>query len=199
MVILLIYWYEGWSFMAIIPINVFGDSILRKKAKKLTNIDADTIKLIRNMFDSMHNANGIGLAANQVGADKALFVVDLSIVEDYEKHKPIVMINPEIKLTSKEKIIMEEGCLSIPYLKSEIERPERIEIAYYDTDFKEHKIEADDLFARVILHEYDHLKGVMFVDRISEEERKILKQELINIKNRNIDADYPISEKIKRK
>jgi peptide deformylase len=185
--------------MAIVPINVFGDSILRKKARKLTDIDAETVRLIKNMFDSMHNASGIGLAANQVGSDKSLFVVDLSTVENYEKQKPIVMINPELKLTSEEKIVMEEGCLSIPYLRSEIERPKMIEIAYYDTDFKEHKIEADELFARVILHEYDHLKGVMFVDRISDEERKALKKELIDIKNRKIDPDYPISDKLKKK
>jgi peptide deformylase len=185
--------------MSIIPINVFGDNILRKKTKKITNIDADTIRLIKNMFDSMHNASGIGLAANQVGSDKSLFVVDLSVLEDYEKHKPIVMINPVIKTASEEKIIMEEGCLSIPNLRSEIERPSMIEIVYYDTDFREHTIEADELFARVIQHEYDHLQGIMFVDRISEEERKELKKDLIDIKNRKIDADYPISELKKNK
>jgi peptide deformylase len=185
--------------MSVLPINVFGDNILRKKAKKLTDIDSEIIRLIKNMFDSMHNASGIGLAANQVGSDKSLFVIDLSAVEGYEKHKPIVMINPEIKVESEEKIYMEEGCLSIPTLRSDVERPKLIEIAYFDTDFKEHKIEADELFARVIQHEYDHLKGIMFIDRIDEDERKILKQDLIDIKNRNIDIDYPITELKKKK
>jgi peptide deformylase len=185
--------------MSIVPIYVFGDNILRKKAKKLTDIDAETVRLIKNMFESMRNANGIGLAANQVGSDKSIFVVDVSPIEGYEKIKPVVMINPEIKLASDEKILMEEGCLSIPNLRSEIERPKLIEISYFDTDFKEHKIEADELFARVIQHEYDHLKGIMFVDRISEDERKELKQDLIDIKNRKIEADYPINELKKTK
>jgi peptide deformylase len=185
--------------MSILPINVYGDTILRKKARKLTDINAETVRLIKNMFDSMHNASGIGLAANQVGSDKSIFVIDLSVVEGYEKQKPIVMINPIIKAFSEEKIIMEEGCLSIPNLRSEVYRPELIEIAYYDTDFKEHKIEADDLFARVIQHEYDHLQGIMFVDRIDDLERKELKKELIDIKNRKIEADYPITEQKKKK
>ncbi len=180
--------------MSIIPIYVFGDSILRKKAKKLTEIDASVIKLIKNMFESMHNASGVGLAANQVGQDKSLFIVDLSSVEGYEKQKPLVMINPEIKIRSEEKNVIEEGCLSIPYLRAEVERPKIIQINYYDTDMKEHTLEADQFLARVIQHEYDHLKGVMFVDRLAETERKKLKAELNKIKKRKIDAEYPITD-----
>lgn len=142
----------------------------------------------------MHNAGGVGLAANQVGYDKSLFIVDLSQVEGYEKQKQIVMINPEIKLFSEEKVIIEEGCLSIPYLRAEVERPGMIKINYYDTDMKEHTLEADKFLARVIQHEFDHLQGVMFVDRLTEQERKRLKGELNKIKKRKIDADYPITD-----
>jgi len=142
----------------------------------------------------MHNAGGVGLAANQVGADKSLLIVDLSTVEGYEKQKPLVMINPEIKLRSDEKVVIEEGCLSIPYLRAEVKRPKIIEINYYDTDMKEHTLEADKFLSRVIQHEYDHLNGVMFVDHLADEEKKRLKGELNKIKKRNIEADYPITE-----
>jgi peptide deformylase len=181
--------------MSIIPINVYGDNILRKKAKKLTDVDGKTIEFIKNMFDSMHNACGIGLAANQVGSNKSLFVVDLSMVEGYEKTKPIVFINPEITGKSSKNIYMEEGCLSLPNLRAEIERPEVIEITYFDTDLKERSLEADELLARVILHEFDHLQGVMFVDHLNEDDRKKLTPELNKIKKRKIDSDYPLSER----
>lgn len=185
--------------MSIIPINVYGDNILRKKAIPVSDVDAKTVELIKSMFDSMHNASGIGLAANQVGSGHSLFVVDLSAVEGYEKTKPIVFINPVISAKSDENIYMEEGCLSIPNLRAEVERPKLIEIKFLDTNLKEHSIEADKLLARVIQHEYDHLQGVMFIDRITEEERKQLKMDLDDIRKRNIDADYPISKLKKEK
>jgi peptide deformylase len=180
--------------MSILPINVYGDTILRKKARKVNDVDGKTVEFIKNMFESMHNASGIGLAANQVGSGKSIFVVDVSTVEGYEKVKPIVFINPEILLNSEEKILMEEGCLSLPYLRAEVERPKIIQVKYFDTDLKEHTLEADKLLARVIQHEYDHLKGIMFVDRIPEEEKNEFKPELKKIRKRKIDADYPIAK-----
>jgi peptide deformylase len=179
--------------MSIIPINVFGDNILRKKARKVTDVNAKTIELIKNMLDSMRNASGIGLAANQVGIDRSIFVVDLSGVEGYEKTKPIVFINPELKL-SEENIVMEEGCLSLPYLRAEIARPKIVEVKYFDTNLKEQTLEADELMARVIQHEYDHLQGVLFIDKLDDETRREFKDELNDIKKRKVDADYPISK-----
>ncbi len=181
--------------MAIMPITVYGDKILWTKAKPIFKVDDEIIQLIQNMFATMRNANGIGLAANQVGIDKQMFIIDLREVEDYEKFKPVVMINPEIVLQSEEKIVMEEGCLSLPNLRAEVERSEIIKVKYLDTDENEREIEADDLFARVILHEYDHLIGKMIPDRVTSQLRKKLEKELIQIRNREVEVSYPITTK----
>jgi len=180
--------------MALLPINLIGDKILRKKAHLINDIDMKTIELIRDMFDTMHNANGVGLAANQVGSDKSVFIVDLSKVEGYEKEKPLVFINPNITFRSKEKVMIEEGCLSIPDLRAEIERPEFITISFKDTDFVEHSKDADDYLARVIQHEYDHLQGTLFTDLISTELKKKMNKEIIKIKKRKIQVQYPVTE-----
>ena len=108
--------------MTLLPVTMCGDKILRKKTAKVIEVDNESIELIKNMFDTMRNANGIGLAANQVGADKSILIVDISLVEDYEEVKPIVLINPKIKKYSDEKSVIEEGCLSIPDIREEVER-----------------------------------------------------------------------------
>jgi peptide deformylase len=180
--------------MSIIPITVYGDKILKQKAKSVSAVTDETIEKIKNMFDSMRNAQGIGLAANQIGYRDSIFVVDLKGVERYEKFKPIVLINPEIVLQSEEKVTLEEGCLSLPTIRANVERAEKIKVRYIDTDEKECEIEADDLFARVILHEYDHLLGKMIPDRVNDKIKKELQQNLLNITNREIEIDYPITE-----
>lgn len=179
--------------MAIIPITIYGDKILRQKTRKVKQIDDGLILKIKNMFETMRNANGIGLAANQVGFDESFFVIDISPVEGYENIKPVVMINPEIVEESPETVVMEEGCLSLPLLKAEVERAEKVKVKYLDTDEKEQIVEADELFARVILHEYDHLQGKMIPDRVNAELRKKMQGELKKIKNREIKIDYPIT------
>src|ERR1039457_2121495 len=170
--------------MALLPITLIGDKILRRKARKVSEVDVETVELIKNLFRSMRNANGIGLAANQVGADKSIIVCDVSVVEDYKNIKPMVLINPDIIFRSEEKIIMEEGCLSIPDIRCEIERPKEIVIAFKDTNMKEHELEASALLARVIQHEYDHLKGILFTDLIDQDQKKKLKKPLTLIKKR---------------
>lgn len=184
--------------MAIVPITIYGDKILREPGKPVEKVDTDLIMKIRNMFDSMRNANGIGLAANQVGYSEKVFVIDVSVVEGYESIKPVAMINPEIILYSDEQIYMEEGCLSLPNLKADVERSKELKIRYLDTDENVREIEADDLFARVILHEYDHLIGKMIPDRVDQEVRRELQFELNDIVNRRAEADYPITEKSNR-
>ena len=181
--------------MSIVPISVYGDKILRKKAQLVKNVDFMTVELIKSMFETMRNASGIGLAATQVGVDQSVFVVDLSPVEDYEKSKPMVLINPKILDFSDKKITIEEGCLSIPNVRYEVERPETIYIAYYDTELKEQTFEATKLFARVFQHEQDHLNGVLFTDHLDEDVKKKLKKSLDNIKKREIETDYPIAQK----
>jgi peptide deformylase len=182
--------------MSIIPITMCGDKILRKKTAKIVEIDDKTVGLIADMFDSMRNANGIGLAANQVGVNKQIFVVDISPVEGYEKYKPIAMINPKIISKSEETNAIEEGCLSIPEVREEIIRPESIVVSFYDVNMKEHSIEADELFARVIQHEYDHLQGVLFIDYFDDDKKKQYKKHLEKIKKRKFDFDYPVSSSV---
>ena len=182
--------------MAILPVTMYGDKILRKKVDKVEKVDNSTVELITNMFDTMHNANGIGLAANQVGADKSVLIIDISKVEGYEDKKPIVFINPDIVKYSESKVIIEEGCLSIPDIRAEVERPDAVTIKYQDTDLKEHVLEADDLLARVIQHEYDHLQGILFPDLVTEQLKKQLKKPLQKIKKRKVEVSYPISQSI---
>jgi peptide deformylase len=182
--------------MSLLPITLYGDKILRKKVKVVNEVDNETIELITNMFDTMRNANGIGLAANQVGANKSIFIVDISAVENYEETKPLLLINPKIKIFSDEITTFEEGCLSIPDLRADVERPESITISFQDTDLKEHSIQADRLLARVMQHEFDHLQGVLFTDLISDEMKKRLKKPLAKIKKRKVEIDYPHSKSV---
>ncbi len=181
--------------MSILPITVFGDKILWEVAKPVKQVDDGVIQNIKDMFETMRNANGIGLAANQVGLSDKIFIVDISVIEGYEHIKPVVMINPKILEKSDELTTMEEGCLSLPNLRADVERPKMIKVRYLDTDEKEQEIEADELFARVLLHEYDHLIGKMIPDRVESLIRKKLKDELDDIKNRKVKIDYPVTEK----
>ena len=180
--------------MALLPITLIGDKILRRKTNKVTDVDMVTIELIKDMFDTLKNAHGIGLAANQVGSDKAIFILNLAGVEDYEKFKPTVVINPEITFKSKEKIIIEEGCLSIPDIRLEVERPEKIILKYQDSELKPCEIEADNLLARVIQHEFDHLQGIFFTDLVEQEQKKRLRKSINRIRSRKIEVDYPVTE-----
>lgn len=183
--------------MTLIPVNQYGDKILRKKAQPVQKIDAELVTFVKDMFETMHNASGVGLAANQVGSNKSVFVVDISVIKEYPDEKPRVFINPKIIERSEETISYEEGCLSIPDVRADVVRPKKVKIAFKDLDFNDQVIEADEFLARVIQHEYDHLQGVFFTDRINEREQKKLKRDLIKIKNRKIEVDYPVTEREK--
>jgi len=182
--------------MSLLPITLYGDKILRKKVSKVNVIDMETIKLITDMFETMHNAYGIGLAAPQVGADKAIFLVDISKMEGEEDKKPMAIINPKIIKSSDETITIEEGCLSIPDVRGDVVRPKSITLEYQDTDFKKHRIKVDGLLARVIQHEYDHLQGILFTDLIADDLKKKFKKPLNNIKRRKVEFEYPTSTSV---
>ncbi len=181
--------------MAILPITVYGDKVLRQRTNPIEQIDDDIIGTIRNMYETMHNAYGIGLAANQVAFTKSIFIVDLSVMDEYKKFKPITFINPVILDVSEETEIMEEGCLSLPNLREDVERPAIVKVKYLDTDENEQILEADELLARVILHEYDHLMGKMIPDRVDPKVRKKLQKQLNKIVQRKEKVDYPITER----
>lgn len=182
--------------MSVLPINLYGDKILREKVKKVEKIDDEIIEIVTDMFETMRNANGgIGLAANQVGINKKIFVLDLSPIEEYKDHKPMVVINPEIVEFSDDLEVMEEGCLSLPGLYAEVERPAKIKLKYMDLSENEQIIEADGFFARAIQHEYDHLIGKMIPDHLESDDKKKIQVNLNKIMNRTLEISYPVSQK----
>lgn len=181
--------------MSLLPVNVYGDQILREKVKPVENFDMELIQNISDMFETMRNADGIGLAANQVGLNKAIFVIDISVVEEFRDFQPMVFINPKIVEKSEETIIMEEGCLSLPGLHGEVERPLKIKIEYMDPDENQIVLEAEGYLARVIQHEYDHLMGVVFADRLVPGQKKRVQKDLLRIVKRDFEPNYPIAEK----
>jgi peptide deformylase len=161
--------------MALRDIIVLPDKRLRQKSKPVTGIDAATRKLVEDMFETMYEAPGIGLAAIQVGVPVRLVVMDLSKKET--EAEPRVFINPEIISSSEEKSIYEEGCLSIPDVHEDVERPARVKVKYLDLEGKTHEEDAEGLFATCIQHEVDHLNGVLFIDHISKLKRdRIIKK-----------------------
>jgi len=159
-------------------IRTYGDSILRKKSKEIKNIDASIKDLARDMIESVKTFRGIGLAANQVGVDKRIFVVDRSNLDLTEK--PLIAINPQIvEISGKQ--TEEEGCLSIPGTFDYVARPLKVTIKALDLDGKELLVEGRGLLARVLVHEIDHLNGVLFIDHLSSIRRKLLSAKLKKI------------------
>jgi peptide deformylase len=177
--------------MALLPVYTYGTSVLRKKAKPVKEISDELITLIRDMFETMHYSQGIGLAANQVGSMHRVFVVDISELEGFENEKPIALINPEILATDGE-LVMEEGCLSIPSIRGKVTRVEKIRIKFYDANLKEVVMDAGEMLARVMLHELDHLNGILFIDHLPQDEYKKILPELKDIQRGDMEADYDV-------
>jgi peptide deformylase len=177
--------------MAILPIYIDGSPVLRQKSKPVKQLTDETIALIINMFETMRKANGIGLAANQVGILKRIITIDVSEMEGLEDVKPLALINPEV-IDQKGSCVLEEGCLSVPGIHERVERPQTITIRYKDTKFKDNELETGDTLARVILHEIDHLNGVLFIDYLSPEQKKLYEEEMEKIRHGEIEVDYPV-------
>ena len=146
--------------MALRNIRKYGDDVLRKKCREVEEIDKRLLVLIKDMLETMYDADGVGLAAPQVGILKRLFVIDIG-------DGPLVFINPEIIETSG-KQIDEEGCLSLPGKMEEVMRPNYVRARALNEKGQEFEIEAEELLARAILHEYDHLNGTLFIDRVNK-------------------------------
>lgn len=175
----------------IYPIVAYGDPVLRKKAVNITPEYEGLKELIANMWETMYESNGVGLAAPQIGKSINLFVVDATPMEDpnYGEFKK-VFINAEIIEEFGEKWEYEEGCLSIPHIRDNVKRYSDIAIRYWDENFVEHEEEIYGMPARVIQHEYDHIKGILFVDHLSELKKRLIKNKLINISKGGVDVDY---------
>lgn len=178
--------------MKILPIYTYDQSILRKKLKPVEEMTSDLVELALSMHATMNNAEGIGLAANQVGDDRQILVIDISKTEGNEGVKPLTMINPVIEAVSEEEESYEEGCLSLPDLRADVVRPEAIQVRYLDTGMKEHSQEVDGLLARVMQHEIDHLRGIYLFDHLAPMRRALLKRKLLEIKRGELDPGYPL-------
>ena len=155
--------------MALRDIIILPDKRLRLVSEPVKTVDADVRALVNDMFETMYEAPGVGLAAIQVGVPKRIVTVDTA-KKDEEK-KPQVFLDPEIVWSSEEKATYEEGCLSIPEYYEEVERPTQVKVRFMDLDGKTQEVEANGLLATVLQHEIDHLNGVLFIDHISKLKR----------------------------
>jgi peptide deformylase len=179
----------------IYPITVYGDPVLRKVTTNIEKNYEGLEKLADDMFETMHNAEGVGLAAPQVGLTSRIFVVDLSPLGDDEpllKDFRKAFVNPYIIEKSGDKVLMDEGCLSIPGLREDVLRYSTIRIKYYDVDWNEYDEVYTGFTARVLQHEYDHLDGIMFVDYCSPLKKRLLKGKLLDISKGNVTTSYRI-------
>lgn len=157
-----------------LEIHTMGDRVLRQPAKRVAKVDDDIRHLVRDMLQTMYSADGIGLAAPQVAVNKQVLVVDVD--PENSAAPPLVLINPKVVRMSQELTTGQEGCLSIPGVYLDVIRPAAIEVSFKDESGRPQKLQASDLLARCILHEMDHLTGVLFVDRVDN--RLALDQEL---------------------
>ncbi|HBZ00238.1 MAG TPA: peptide deformylase [candidate division Zixibacteria bacterium] len=166
--------------MSVLPIKIYGEEVLREKAKAIENLNGDLVKFLNDMNESMQAAKGLGLAANQVGRTVRAFTIDLSHFDVLAE--PKIIINPEIMEKSDLVVTGEEGCLSFPGLYQMIQRPNKITVKALDLDGKEYYYEAEGLVARIMLHEIDHLDGVLFIDKLTAAQRSLIKSKLVRIK-----------------
>lgn len=184
----------------ILPIVAYGDPILKQRAKEIGSSSKDFEILLKNMWETMYAANGVGLAAPQVGKSLRLFIVDGSpfsaeaSLTEHEKNElkvfKKVFINPKILQKSDDLENFNEGCLSIPDVRGDVIRPTSIKIKYQNQYFKEITEHISGLPSRIVQHEYDHLEGILFTDKLSALKKKLLKNKLLKISRGNINVDY---------
>jgi len=179
----------------IYPIYVYGTPVLRKVAEDITPDYPNLKEFIEDMWETMYFSDGLGLAAPQVGKSIRLFVIDGSPMEEDEpklKDFKKVFINAKITERVEEEILYNEGCLSIPLLREDVDRPIKIRMEYYDENFNFHDEWFDGMAARVIQHEYDHLEGILFVDRLAPLKKRLLKGKLNSIMKGKFKVDYKV-------
>lgn len=166
----------------VLEIRKYGDPVLRQRAEPVTVFDEKLARLAADMMETMAAANGVGLAGNQVGVLKRIFVADTASFE--LTGKKIAVVNPEIVFRSSEEVIEEEGCLSVPGVYAEVRRPKKIKLAGQNLKGEKMELDAEEMIARVFCHEADHLNGVLFIDHLSALERDLLKGKLLELKKK---------------
>ncbi len=179
----------------ILPITLYGHPVLRKRAEEIDESFEGLDALIENMFETMYRAEGVGLAGPQVNQIARVLVIDATPFGEDEpdlKDFKIAMINPEIVEFMGEEEEFNEGCLSIPGIREDVKRPNKIRIVYQDKDFNEHEEVWEGIKARIVQHEYDHLEGKLFVDRVSPIKRRMLKSKLTAIAKNKTLPDYKV-------
>lgn len=184
----------------ILPIVAYGDAVLRKKGEPITKDYPKLNELIENMFETMYGASGIGLAAPQIGLAIRLFLVDATpfaededmTPEEQEQFKDFrkVFINAQILEEEGDEWVFNEGCLSIPDIREDVFRKPVIKIQYQDENFETHVDTFDGIIARIIQHEYDHIEGILFTDKLSPLKKRLIKGKLSNISKGKITVDY---------
>ena len=182
-------------------IIAYGDPVLKQKAEKINLSQINELKLlIRDLWDTMYNAKGVGIAAPQIGVSKAVFVADFSFFNDEENfyeeeliNMKQVFINPIIVKEKGEDFTYPEGCLSIPNISENVVRKSSLKINFLDENLVKQEMECSGIIARVIQHEYDHLQGILFTDKLSYKKRKYLKEELNLISIGDIEVKYEMS------
>jgi peptide deformylase len=177
--------------MMIYPIVAYGHPVLKKRAEEIPVGTPGMKELADDMFETMYQAQGIGLAAPQIGKSIRMFVADGSPLEEEDMQDfKLVFINPEMIEEFDDPWLYEEGCLSIPGVRDDVSRRARLRIRFYDENWVRHEREYDGMKARIIQHEYDHLEGVLFTDRISAFRRRLLKARLTGISKGQVKVDY---------
>ncbi len=162
--------------MAVLKVYEYPDPILKKKAVKVEKVDDELRRFMDDMLETMYSAVGVGLAAPQVGVSKRIVVIDIS--HEDEKIEPYYLVNPEIIWKSEEKVCGEEGCLSVPEQRAEVERFASVKLRYLDYNGQEHEELIEDFLAIVVQHELDHLDGILYIDRLSRLKRQMLLKKL---------------------
>ena len=180
----------------ILPVYLYGHHVLRKETKDIDTSYPNLNELIDNMYETMYNADGVGLAAPQVGLEDRIFIIDLSPLADEEnpEYKDLkkVFINARITNRTGDMVLHEEGCLSIPGIHESVARQDSIEIEYLDENFEPHTKTYTGFTARVIQHEYDHIEGVLFIDHISAIRKRLIKTKLSNMVKGKISCHYKV-------
>ncbi len=177
----------------ILPVVIYGHPVLKKRAEEIDENYEGLGQFIDDMYETMYNADGIGLAAPQVGKSIRLFVIDASpLAEDEPSLKDFkkVFINPEIIEETGDRWVYNEGCLSLPTLREDVQRHKDVKIRYLDEKFNQYEEVFDGMKARIIQHEYDHLEGILFVDRISPLKKKLITGKLNSIKKGKVEIKY---------
>lgn len=185
-----------------LPIYLYGHPVLRRVSEPIAPDYPDLDKLLADMYQTMYDSEGVGLAAPQIGRNDRIIVIDASpLGENFPEctGRKMTLINPELEILDGEKVSRSEGCLSLPGLSENVNRVEHIRLRWFDEKFEAHEEEISGFMARVVQHEFDHLEGKLYVDHISPIRKQLIRAKISNIVNGRTSCDYPVKYAPRRK